>query len=299
MADLDDLLVKTSRTFALSIPVLPEPTRSEVTISYLLFRIADTFEDASHWEAQFRIEALERFVELLRAENDDDGAQDVERWLSLSPSAHDGYIELLAEVPAVLEAFRALAPRAQAEIRRRTIQSSQGMVEYVNRTAAGGLQLRDLADLRHYCYVVAGLVGELLTELFLLGRESLEPVADCLRQRSRSFGEALQLVNILKDSADDALEGRRYLPVGVPRDEVFRLARRDLDSSTEYVRVLERASAPRGLVAFTALPVLLARATLDRVQSEGPGTKLSRPEVAGIVQQMNLSLDEDRSAVPA
>ena len=299
MADLDDLLVKTSRTFALSIPVLPEPTRSEVTISYLLFRIADTFEDASHWEAQSRIEALERFVELLRADNDEDGASDVQRWLALSPSAHDGYLELIAEVPAVLEAFRTLAPRAQEEIRRYTIRTSQGMAEYVSRTVASGLQLRDLADLRHYCYIVAGLVGEMLTELFLLGRESLEPVADYLRRRSRSFGEALQLVNILKDSADDALEGRSYLPADVSRDEVFRLARRDLDSSTEYVRALQQASAPRGLVAFTALPVLLARATLDRVQSEGPGAKLSRPEVAGIVQQMNLALDEDRSALPA
>jgi farnesyl-diphosphate farnesyltransferase len=44
---LHDLLTKTSRTFALSIPELPEPTMREVTIAYLLFRIADTFEDAT------------------------------------------------------------------------------------------------------------------------------------------------------------------------------------------------------------------------------------------------------------
>ena len=35
MAELLDLLEKTSRTFALSIPVLPEPTRKEVTLAYL------------------------------------------------------------------------------------------------------------------------------------------------------------------------------------------------------------------------------------------------------------------------
>ena len=45
-ARLQDLLVKTSRTFALAIPQLPQPTLREVTIAYLLFRIADTFEDA-------------------------------------------------------------------------------------------------------------------------------------------------------------------------------------------------------------------------------------------------------------
>ena len=67
MADLADLLEKTSRTFALSIPVLPEPTRREVMIAYLLFRIADTFEDAAHWEPEARIAALSDFNRLLRS----------------------------------------------------------------------------------------------------------------------------------------------------------------------------------------------------------------------------------------
>ncbi len=65
MADLADLLEKTSRTFALSIPVLPEPTRREVMIAYLLFRIADTFEDAAHWPPEKRIAAIGDFNALL------------------------------------------------------------------------------------------------------------------------------------------------------------------------------------------------------------------------------------------
>ena len=61
-ADLEELLIASSRTFALAIPHLPEPTRREVTIAYLLFRVADTFEDATSWPRSSRIEALERFV---------------------------------------------------------------------------------------------------------------------------------------------------------------------------------------------------------------------------------------------
>ncbi len=57
---LDDLLLKTSRTFALSIPLLPEPTRREVGIAYLLFRVADTLEDATLWTARRQVEQLER-----------------------------------------------------------------------------------------------------------------------------------------------------------------------------------------------------------------------------------------------
>ena len=67
MKDLRTLLQKTSRTFALSIPVLPEPTNHEVMIAYLLFRIADTFEDAAHWQPEKRIEALHGFAGLLSA----------------------------------------------------------------------------------------------------------------------------------------------------------------------------------------------------------------------------------------
>ena len=68
MVDLDALLTKTSRTFALAIPLLPEPTRRAVSVSYLLFRIADTFEDATAWARAKRIAALNEFAELLTLE---------------------------------------------------------------------------------------------------------------------------------------------------------------------------------------------------------------------------------------
>src|SRR4029079_7792588 len=65
-ARLRPLLQKTSRTFALSIPLLPEPLQTEVAIAYLLFRIIDTFEDATHWPPPRRAEALEQFLRLLK-----------------------------------------------------------------------------------------------------------------------------------------------------------------------------------------------------------------------------------------
>lgn len=302
MADLEKLLLKTSRTFALTIPLLREPMRRQVTIAYLLFRIVDTFEDASHWPQQLRIEALSAFVDLLAAGQSPDqetARREVIRWLAQSPSTHAGYVELIEQVPEVLATFSSLAPPARAAIRSHTIRTAHGMMSFVSRTTEDGrLQLDDLADLRHYCYIVAGIVGEMLTELFLLERDELTSSAPALRERAALFGEALQLVNILKDSAGDAREGRYYLPPSVDRAEVFRLARADLDSSIEYVSALQSAAAERGLVAFAALPVLLAKATLDRVEEVGPGAKLTRPEVAAIVSEMNLALDESRPAVP-
>jgi phytoene/squalene synthetase len=98
-------------------------------------------------------------------------------------------------------------------------------------------------------------------------------------------------VNILKDAAADATEGRRYLPAGVDRDEVFRLAREDLQAAEAYVLALQDANAPKGVLAFNALPVLLAWATLDRVEAEGPGAKISRDEVAAILKRLDRALE--------
>ncbi len=298
MADLDELLVKTSRTFALSIPLLPEPTRQEVTVAYLLFRIADTFEDAAKRPHQRRIEALHEFARLLREPSPEEARRWASRWAQESPCGHKGYLELLSETPQVLQAFVALSKNAHDVIRAHTVRTAKGMAGFVARTSdAGVLRLHDVHDLRGYCYVVAGIVGEMLTELFLLGRDFLQPIASFLRQRASRFGEALQLVNILRDSAEDAREGRCYLPENVDRREIFALARDDLSTAGSYVRALQGAVAPRGLVAFSALPVQLAWATLDRVEERGPGSKLTRKEVFEIVEAVERALDRNQPAV--
>ena len=297
MADLAQLLEKTSRTFALSIPVLPEPTRLEVLIAYLLFRIADTFEDAAHWEPERRIAALGDFNGLLRSYTRPEAQRLADAWSRADPSPHAGYRELIAQVPFVLDAFFALSPGAVQPVRAHVTRSADGMAAYVARTKGGQLVLADVADLKAYCYVVAGIVGEMLTELFLLGREALAPSAAFLRERAATFGEALQLVNILKDSSVDAAEGRSYLPASVPRSEVFALARHDLGVAGDYIRALQERGGPRGLVEFTALPVLLAKASLDKIESHGPGSKISRPDVFLLTQKLKRALDRSKPAL--
>jgi farnesyl-diphosphate farnesyltransferase len=298
--DLEQLLIATSRTFALAIPLLPEPTRRQVTIAYLLFRIADTFEDAARWPRARRIAALETFERLLVEPDRDAAAATARAWAAEVPCDQPGYRDLLAELPQVLDAFFALQPAAVELTREHTLRTARGMAGFVARTdERGELRLRDVDDLRGYCYVVAGIVGELLTELFLLDYPELGPGAAALRERSRAFGEGLQLVNILKDSAADALEGRRYLPEEVPRAQVLDLARANLRAAAEYVHLLQRQGARRGLVAFTALPVELAFATLHRVETAGPGAKLTRPEVYALLKGVHRALDRGEPAVSA
>ena len=296
---LQDLLIKTSRTFALAIPELPQPTRLEVTIAYLLFRIADTFEDATvQWPSDRQIEELECFAKLMEAPEPAAAVELSQRWLREAPSDHEGYLELLKETPGVLASLRELSVPAQKIIAEHTARTARGMADFVRLSVErGGLELSSVDELRHYCYVVAGIVGEMLAELFLLDRAHLDPIATTLREKAGAFGEGLQLVNILKDSASDADEGRRFLPAANERAEIFRLAREDLDSAVDYCLEIQRMGGPMEIVAFTALPVELARLTLDRVERDGPGSKITRPEVFAMYERLHRALAEGRPAI--
>src|SRR5271166_2108694 len=110
MADIDRLLILTSRTFALAIPELPEPLRREVGVAYLLFRIADTFEDATRWPRADRLAALDAFDRLLRAPTVEEATALATTWVAGRPCDHEGYLELLEAVPGVLGELAAIKP---------------------------------------------------------------------------------------------------------------------------------------------------------------------------------------------
>jgi farnesyl-diphosphate farnesyltransferase len=300
MPVIDDLLQRTSRTFALAIPLLPEPTRNHVGITYLLFRIADTFEDAVLWTRERRLEALGRFVELL--DQDSTVAQELAgECLREPPLEHAGYQELLASMPLVLRDFGALPLPVRVAVRRHLIRSVDGMRQFVRRSDERNcLTLSDIDDLRDYCYSVAGIVGEMLTELYLLGRAELAASAEELRNRASSFGEGLQLVNILKDAPRDAAEGRVYIPGGVDGFQpVLALAGQALTRAEEYVEVLRRAGTAPGLIAFNAFIAGLARSNLQILAARGLGAKLSRSEVASVAAEVARDLAPDTSAAPS
>jgi hypothetical protein len=82
-----------------------------------------------------------------------------------------------------------------------------------------------------------------------------------------------------------------YLPEGVPLAEVFMLARGDLRAAAEYCEILRAAGADRGLVAFNAVNASLAIATLRLVRDRGPGAKLTRLQVVGIVADVVHAID--------
>jgi farnesyl-diphosphate farnesyltransferase len=297
--ELQDLLQKTSRTFALTIPLLQEPTRREVGVAYLLFRVIDSFEDATLWAPEKRMRALADFCPLLHDADSNRACIAAEEWVREPPLEHAGYVELIERVPQVLDWYRALRPAAREQIGQHIERTAVGMAEFVGRTnGEGALRLETLLELREYCFVVAGIVGQLLTELYVGGCPQIANVADELRARAPRFGEGLQLVNILKDAQPDADEGRVYLPREVALEDVFELAHADLRAALEYTEILREAHADLGVVKFNALNARLALATLRELGDRGLGSKLSRVQLSGVAADVMRSIHDGASLFP-
>ncbi|MHB8311186.1 MAG: squalene/phytoene synthase family protein, partial [Metallibacterium sp.] len=69
--------------------------------------------------------------------------------------------------------------------------------------------------LDHYCYCVAGVVGEMLTELFIDFEPALAEHRSTMMRLAVQFGQGLQMTNILKDQWEDRNHGVCWLPQDV------------------------------------------------------------------------------------
>lgn len=215
----EQVLPLVSRSFALTIPQLPAELRVPVANAYLLCRIADTVEDESALSTASRLKALQRFVAVVHGEGEP--ARFAEELLpQLSRRTSPAERELVRNMERVIRVNARLSASQRCAIERCVRVMCEGMHRF-QRT--GGLHgLPNMRALDEYCYVVAGVVGELLTELFCEYSPKIARRREQLRALDASFGQALQMTNILKDVWEDRAEGACWLP-----QDIFR--RHDID----------------------------------------------------------------------
>jgi farnesyl-diphosphate farnesyltransferase len=209
LAFQDRILGGVSRTFALTIPSLPPRLRVPVTNAYLLCRIADTIEDDAWLEAARKRRVASRFVEVLQGRADA-AAFARESAPLLSPSTPDDERRLLAHSCQIVRITRSLDEPQRLALVRCVSLMSEGMHRF--QRTAGLRGLRDQARLDEYCYFVAGVVGEMLTELFCAHDRSIARRRQRLMALAPSFGQGLQMTNILKDMWEDQARGICWLP---------------------------------------------------------------------------------------
>ena len=222
---LHELLPGVSRSFALSLRVLPAPLQVPLGVTYLLARAADTIADtralppserARHLDAlRDRIGARDPRADRQPASLDDlaDRAGGVEAGLDRHAAAR----RLLTRLSDVLAAYRAL-PQADRERARAVLDTLTGaMAEALARFPpedAGRLEaLETRQDLDRYTYGNAGCVGRFWTDMVVAHRPRCRGWdVGVMRARGERFGQGLQLVNVLRDLPRDLRIGRCYLP---------------------------------------------------------------------------------------
>ena len=310
------MLRDTSRSFYLTLRILPGAVRPQIGLAYLLARTTDTIADTELVPLEARLQALANLRDRIM------GAPSPELNLAqLSPSQTSEPEKLLLErAEETLRVFNGLA------------EADKRLIHDVLSTIISGQEL-DLqrfgpphppnpraldteAELDDYTYRVAGCVGEFWTRLcraHLFPRARVDD-ATLLRDGIR-FGKGLQLVNVLRDIPADLSNGRCYIPrqslaVAGLTPEDLRSAANEPRFRALYQTWLDRAgdhllagwnytnALPGGqwrLRLACAWPVLIGARTLRKLRGENVldstrRIKIARPEVRALVLQSTLLL---------
>jgi farnesyl-diphosphate farnesyltransferase len=262
-----------SRSFYLSLRLLPGPMREAACLGYLLARTSDTLADSATVPTAARRDCLELFGQAIA------GTAEPPHWpISLVKALNDPRERRLLEESSRLFRWLDRLPAGEAVLVREVaglIISGQSLdlQRFATAQRENPVALADDAALEDYAWRVAGCVGAFWTKLgFLtLGERFSSAPAATLLERGGAYGKGLQLVNILRDLPADLAAGRCYLPVADPHDTP-----RLLD---EHGRWVHRARAwvaegfaysetlpSRRLRAATVLPAMIARETLERLR---------------------------------
>jgi farnesyl-diphosphate farnesyltransferase len=267
------ILKNVSRSFYLSLRLLPEGMRDGASLGYLLARSSDTIADTASVSVADRITLLDDYER---------SVQNGEPFIApdfLLAACTDAEKVLLEQAPGIFSWLQQMDDTVQELVREvlHTIISGQklDLQRFGNASAAQHMELKNDAELLDYCYRVAGCVGEFWTKLGFHSEGanfSREPIA-VMMPWAKHFGQALQLVNILRDLPEDLRAGRFYLPYTSSRsigEDMLVQHRRWLQQARHLLAdgmLYSDALRGRKLRAATVLPALLAEETIDKLVS--------------------------------
>jgi farnesyl-diphosphate farnesyltransferase len=215
-----NLLKATSRSFYLTLRVLPARVRPQIGLAYLLARTADTMADTEIVPSAQRLEALQKLRERILGQ--DSAPLNFGELVKQQGSPAEKL--LLEKVGDSLSALQNFSTPDQKLIRDVLVTIISGqeldLRRFENSAATDPapaarqiVTLETAAELDDYTYRVAGCVGEFWTKIcraHLFPEAKLDDkqfIADGIR-----FGKGLQLMNILRDLPADLKNGRCYLP---------------------------------------------------------------------------------------
>jgi len=311
------ILQKVSRTYALTIRALGQPFREPVLVGYLLCRIADTYEDSASLPFEAKIKSLTLFLDLLRDGDDKNKLNELKAQLTpFSPEDDEEFLALFPEL--TIAQYRTFDAEVQKIMLNTVSEMVEGMKATVTKQHTQGTVGTDTeAELEQYCYYVAGTVGNMLTDLFYhqspwIGKKLHGEMA----KLNKSFGQALQLTNIIKDAMGDLKRGVSFIPKDLAHEykvapdklylpenreaakkvmnHLILKATKNLNEALEYCIMIPKQE-PR-MRLFTIMPVLFAIKTLgaamdnyDMLLDPDSSVKISRGEVKRIINYITIN----------
>ena len=287
------ILGSVSRTFALTIPLLPPMIEKVVGNTYLLCRIVDTIEDAADLSPETKQKLSQLFLDAVLEKSS------VESFVEPCLKALDHYgnqdeLDLIAHTPTVLRILHTCSSEDQVAVSRCVSIMSDGMSHFHGKQTETGLQ--DLREFEEYCYVVAGVVGELLTTVFSNHSPAFANNIQGHEALAIAFGQALQMTNILKDSPEDKARGVSWKPANMSQAALLKIAYQKLQDSMSYILLIPKEDV--GIRRFCFLAFGLAVMTLSKIAkrnefSNQDEVKLSRKTVMAFYTFTKFSVKSD------
>jgi farnesyl-diphosphate farnesyltransferase len=293
MAYQKAILGSVSRTFALTIPLLPPMIEKVVGNTYLLCRIVDTIEDAADLSPETKQNLSQLFLDAVL------GKASVESFVEPCLKALNHYgnqdeLDLIAHTPTVLRILHTCSQDDQAAVSRCISIMSEGMSYFHGKQTQAGL--KDLGEFEKYCYVVAGVVGELLTTIFSNHSAAFAKNIKGHDELALAFGQALQMTNILKDSPEDHARGVSWKPADISQKGLLKISYQKLQDSLSYILLIPKEEL--GMRRFCFLAFGLAVMTLSQIAkreefSNQDEVKLSRKTVMAFYTFTQFAVKSD------
>jgi farnesyl-diphosphate farnesyltransferase len=213
---LGQVLRDVSRSFYLTIRVLPQGLREPIGLAYLLARAADTIADTRGLPRSTRLEHLLSFRQQVRGPADVTVLESIAADVS-EESSTAAERALLVSLPDAFTLLEGIVEEDRERVRSVVLTLTSGMqTDLTTFPAEDSGQVAALAsadELDRYIYLVAGCVGEFWTGVTAAHEPRLDgwDLAGMSATGVR-FGKALQLTNVLRDVPGDLRNGRCYLP---------------------------------------------------------------------------------------
>ena len=281
------ILRSVSRSFYLSIRLLPEQLREPVALAYLLARTTDTVADTTRISGTVRTETLKMLSNGIQGRASREVVVNlIASFVPLQENVAER--RLLVALPDCLEWLEHVDAADRNDIRvvleKITYGQMLDLERFNNPTAICALQAA--ADLDEYTYLVAGCVGEFWTRLCFRHVRDFASASEAeMLALGKRYGMALQLINVLRDAGSDLRAGRCYFPeeelsaADLPAAQILseperfqpiyerwtEKAQDELKCGIQYSHAIRN----RRLRAATVLPALIGARTLVLLRDAG------------------------------